>query len=100
MNIAEICGLRWKRMNLSAEATVMDADLLPPFTAAVREQYYKGEYGPEKAKARRRNVPLPAWLVTALAELKKRDHWVGPEDPVFAAPPENRSARTRSSSAI
>jgi integrase len=84
MNIAEICGLRWKRLNLSAEAIIMDAELLPPFTAAVREQYYKGEYGSEKAKARRRNVPLPPWLVTALVELKKRDRWVGPEDPVFA----------------
>jgi len=51
----------------------MDAELLPPFTAAVREQYYKGEYGSEKAKARRRNVPLSVWLVTALVELKKRD---------------------------
>ena len=84
MNIAEICGLRWKRLNLTASPIIMDAELLPPFTAAVREQYYKGEYGSEKAKARRRNVPLPVWLVTALVELKKRDRSVGPEDPVFA----------------
>jgi integrase len=84
MNIAEICGLRWKRLNLRADPIIMDAELLPAFTAAVREQYYKGEYGSEKAKARRRNVPLPVWLVAALVELKKRDHWVGPEDPVFA----------------
>jgi integrase len=63
---------------------IMDAELLPPFTAGVREQYYKNQWGSVKAKARRRNVPVPEWVINALAELRKRDRWVGPEDPVFA----------------
>jgi hypothetical protein len=84
MNIAEICGLRWKRLNLTETPIIMDAELLPALTAGVREQYYKGAWGSVKAKARRRNVFLPRWVVTALTELRQREHWVGPEDPVFA----------------
>ncbi|HTA41271.1 MAG TPA: tyrosine-type recombinase/integrase [Bryobacteraceae bacterium] len=84
MNVAEICGLRWKRLNLTAEPIIMDDELLPPFMAGVREQWYKGEWGSVKAKARRRYVPLPQWAVAELRELRQRDNWVGPEDPVFA----------------
>lgn len=84
MNIAEICGLKWKRVNLTDAPIIMDAELLPPLMAAVREQWYKGEWGSVKAKSRRRFVHLPRWVVTALADLREREHWIGPEDPVFA----------------
>ena len=84
MNIAEICGLKWKRVNLTCAPIIMDAELLAPLMAAVREQWYKGEWSSVKAKSRRRSVHLPRWVVTALAELREREHWVGPVDPVFA----------------
>jgi integrase len=84
MNVAEICGLKWKRINLTAESIIMDDELLPPFIAGVREQWYKGEWGSVKAKARRRNVLLPEWAVEELQQLQQRKSWVGPEDPVFA----------------
>ena len=84
MNIAEICGLKWKCVNLGAAPVIMDAELLPGFTAAVREQWYKGQWSSVKAKSRRRYVPLPQWVVTALAGLRNRGQWVSPEDPVFA----------------
>lgn len=84
MNIAEICGLKWKRLNLTTEPIITDAELLPPFRAAVREQWYLGEWGSVKAKSRRRNVPLPRWVVEQFIELRRRDQWVGPKDPVFA----------------
>jgi integrase len=84
MNIAEICGLKWKRLNLTEAPIIMDAELLPPLMAAVREQWYKGEWSSVKAKSRRRFVHLPRWVVMALAELREREHWVSLEDPVFA----------------
>ena len=84
MNIAEICGLKWKRVNLTAEPMIMDDELLPPFMAAVREQWYKGQWGSVKAKARRRYLLLPQWAVEQLRELQQREKWIGPEDPVFA----------------
>ena len=84
MNVAEICGLKWKRINLTAQPIIMDDELLPPFMAGIREQWYKRAWGSVKAKARRRYVPLPKWAVAELQQLRRREEWVGPEDPVFA----------------
>jgi hypothetical protein len=56
MNIAEICGLQWKRVNLSEQFTTV-GESLPPLTIAVRQQWYRGEYGSVKAKSQRRNLP-------------------------------------------
>jgi integrase len=84
MNVAEICGLKWKRINLTAEPIIMDDELLPSFMAAIRQQWYKGQWGSVKAKARRRFVHLPKWAVDELQQLRNRKEWVGPEDAVFA----------------
>ena len=72
MNVAEICGLKWKRVNLTAGSTIMDDESLPAFTAGVREQWYKAEWDSVKTHARRRNVPLPRWAVQELLELQQR----------------------------
>ena len=84
MNIAEICGLRWKRINLTTDPAMLDDELLPAGMSAVREQWYKSEWGYVKAKARRRNLLLPRWVIQELGELRQRGNWTGPEDPVFA----------------
>src|SRR5438128_10241269 len=67
MNIAEICGLQWKRVNLTDEFATVDGESLPPLTIAVRRQWYRGEYGSVKAKSRRRNLPMGAALKAVLA---------------------------------
>jgi len=85
MNIAEICGLQWKRVNLSEQFTTVDGESLPPLTIAVRRQWYRGEYGSVKAKSRRRNLPIPIVLRGVLAKMKERARWTGADDPVFAA---------------
>jgi len=36
MNIAEVCGLQWKRVNLSEQFATVDGESLPPLTIAVR----------------------------------------------------------------
>jgi integrase len=84
MNVAEICGLKWKRVNLTGEPVIMDDELLPASMAAVRQQWYKGQWGSVKAKARRRYVPLPSWAVEELRQHQGREEYVGPEDAVFA----------------
>ncbi len=85
MNIAEICGLQWKRVNLSEQFTTVDGESLPPLTIAVRAQWYRGEYGSVKAKSRRRNLPLPMALRGVLANMKERHNFTASNDPVFAA---------------
>jgi integrase len=85
MNVAEILGLRWKRVNLTAEVQVMGGEVLQPFTLAVRENYYRGKSGSVKAKSRRRNVPLSNSVVAALLELRGRSKFIGPDDWIFAS---------------
>jgi len=84
MNISEICGLKWRYVNLSAEWATVDGEALPPSTIAVRWQWAHGEYGTLKRKSRTRNIPLAGSLVSYLSELKARSKFPGPDDPVFA----------------
>ncbi|MCA9643820.1 MAG: tyrosine-type recombinase/integrase [Myxococcales bacterium] len=85
LTCAEMRGLRWKRVNLTAESIPSGRHMLPPRSLLVLENYYLGEYTTVKAKKRRRIVPLPTPLVRALVGLQARTAWTGPEDPVFAA---------------
>jgi integrase len=85
MNIAEICGLQWKRVNLTEQFTTVDGESLPPLTIAVRAQWYRGEYGSVKAKSRRRNLPIAVALRGVLLRMKEREKFSGPDDAVFAA---------------
>jgi integrase len=85
MNIAEICGLQWKRVNLTDQFATVDGESLTPLTIAVRRQWYRGEFGSVKAKSRRRNLPIGMILVGVLAKMKDRATFTGPDDPVFSA---------------
>src|SRR5262245_33816673 len=84
LNVAEMCGLRWRYMNLSADLMAVDGETLAPYTLAVRENFYGGEYGTLKTGARRRNVPLTPDLAEMLEKVRERSKFQGPEDPVFS----------------
>lgn len=84
MNIAEICGLRWKRLNLTTEPIVVDGEAVPGLHVAVREQWYLRQWGSVKAKARRRNLPIPSILADELRTLKQKVNPQSQDDPVFA----------------
>ena len=98
MNVTEICGLQWKYVNLSNEGHPVDEDWIPPKNIAVRNQWYRGEFGFVVAN-RKRFVPVPELLCSMLRELKHRKRFTGPEDFVLASRggtpiyPENIAAR-------
>jgi integrase len=85
MNVSELCGLRWKHVNLTPEWVTLADESLPPFTVAVRQHFSRGEVGSLKTGNRKRIVPLPDVLVTALARLKARPKFVGADDVVFCS---------------
>jgi integrase len=85
LNVAEMLGLRWKRVNLTDQAVVASGEVLQPLTLAVRENCYRGKFGSVKAKSRRRDVPLGGSVVVALAAFRARGRCVGPDDLVFAS---------------
>lgn len=85
MNVSELCGLRWRHVNLTPAWATLEGDGLPPFSLAVRQHFTRGEVGSLKTGHRRRNVPLPDVLVSALARLKARPRFNGPDDVVFCS---------------
>ena len=89
MNFAEMAGLVWQRVNLTAEAGTADGENLPAYSLAVRQNYFAGEYGSVKSESRERIVPLPMFVVAALQEIKAASKFTGPGDPVFS----NRAGR-------
>jgi integrase len=85
MNIAEICGLQWRNVNLTDSWLVVDAEAIPPTSVVVRQQWRLGEYTSLKESARARTLPLPSTLVAEFKRLKQRDKFTGPCDPVFVS---------------
>src|SRR5262249_30299770 len=79
LNVAEMLGLRWKRVNLIGKAVIVGGEILQPYTLAVRENFYRGKFGSVKAKSRRRNVPLSSSVVKALADVRLRAMYTGPD---------------------
>jgi integrase len=84
MNVAEICGLQWKYVNLSNESHLVGEESIPPRTIAVRKQSYRGEFGPVVA-TRKRLIPIPELLHSILQQLKHRKTLTAPEDFVLAS---------------
>jgi integrase len=83
MNVAEICGLLWKNLNLGDAWQILDSEAIPPQSLVVRQQWRLGEYGSLKETARARTLPIPGALLEVFTLLKQRRKFTGPEDPVF-----------------
>lgn len=98
MNVAEICGLQWKYVNLSNVACLVEEDSIPPRTISVRMQSYRGQFGPVSGK-RKRLIPVSDLLGSILSDLGNRKHFTAPQDFVLASQngtpiyPENIAAR-------
>ena len=80
MTLAEICGLQWKWVNLTAACSYADGEPIPPLTIAVRKQWYGGELADAGRKRRQRNVPIPPPLLPILIELSRRAAFTAPDD--------------------
>lgn len=80
MNVAELCGLRVKWVNLSDAIVVVEGETLFPWTLKVVENYYERQYGSTKNANRRRPLPIPELVRPRLAALCAGK---SPEQPVF-----------------
>jgi integrase len=85
MNVAEICGLQWKCVNLTGEWTEVDGEAIPPGTIAVRKQWYRGELGDLELRSRNRNLLIPDLLRPILLGLSRRPQYTGPNDFVLVS---------------
>lgn len=89
LNVAEICGLQWKDINLSNDWVVVDGEPIDPMTILVVRQWSTrkggGAYHTLKAGSRRRKEPIDAELADVLRAVASRSKFTGLEDPVFSS---------------
>lgn len=69
LRIGEAMGLRWARLNLTAEPRIEDGQVIPPLTVLVRENFVMGRYQDLKTRKSRRDVPIPKELAQRMAAL-------------------------------
>lgn len=96
LRIGELCGLRWKHVNLTDTAVRVDNESLAPSCIAVREGFVRvygksldaaqkgGKYQEVKTRKARRDVPLIALAVHVLEGVYAESKFTKPDDPVFA----------------
>jgi integrase len=84
INMSEICGLQWKRVNLNATESDADGDPIPPRTIAVRKQWYRDRLEDLKP-SRVRTLSIPPPLLPVLVKLRNRARFSEPDDFVFVS---------------
>jgi integrase len=85
MNVAEICGLQWKWVNLADDWGMAEGERIPPRTIAVRRRFYRGELANLPIRSRNRNLSIAEPLLQVLLELRQRQRYTGPDDFVLAS---------------
>jgi integrase len=84
MNVAEICGLQWKHVNLSGAEREVDGDTVPAWSISVRKQWYRGELNSVKI-GRTREVAIPQLMHSVLSGLSQRPRYTRPDDFVLVS---------------
>lgn len=84
MNVAEICGLQWKYVNLSAARVEIEGEVLAPRTVAVRKQWYRGELNSVKI-GRTRDLPVGRLVFPVLLGLSRRARYTKADDFVLVS---------------
>jgi len=84
MNVAEICGLKWKYVNLSNDRHYVLGEPLPARTIAAKMRSYRGEYG-SVVGTRDRLIRIPEMLHSALQQVKHRTEYPSSDDFVLAS---------------
>jgi integrase len=84
MNVAEICGLQWKHVNLGTADVELNGEVIGPRTISVRKQWYRGELASVKI-GRTRNLAIPELLYPVLCGLGRRPRYTRPDDFVLVS---------------
>lgn len=78
MAVSEICGLRWKDINLTKTSVDCDGEVVPPHHAFVKRQFNDAT-SESPAAPRMRIVEIPEPLVRRFQQLKHRARQCDPE---------------------
>ncbi len=85
MTVAEICGLQWKRVNLTETETVnSDGEAIPPKCLLVREEWMRGQLG-SVSKRRVGIIKIPRPLLPIISRLSRNPKFTGQGDFVLTS---------------
>jgi len=84
MNVSEICGLKWKCVNLTGAWSGSDDDAIAPIGIGIRSQCFRGECDAVRT-CRNRSLAIPDLLLPILLRLRARPDYTGPEDYVLVS---------------
>jgi integrase len=85
MTVAEICGLQWKRVNLTdTEILNPDGEAIPPRSLFVRQEWIRGQLG-TVSKRRVGNLSIPKPLLPILSRLSRNPKFTGMNDFVLTS---------------
>jgi integrase len=84
LNVAEICGLQWKHVNLTGKWSNGGNVPVPPITLAVQKQCYRGRLINVRDN-RLRNIPIPELLLPMFLKLSGRAEFNGLDDFVLVS---------------
>jgi integrase len=85
MTVAEICGLQWKRVNLSHSPVVNgEGETVPPKAILVREEWTRGQLG-RVSKRRMDCISIPRSLDAILQRLSRSGKFTGANDFVLTS---------------
>jgi len=101
MNIAEICNLQWKHVNLTESIRNVDGELIPARSIAVTSEWDRAALA-DSRRGRKRNFEIPGPLLGVLANLHRQHAEANPDDFILATetgrpiwPAHARSARLK-----
>jgi integrase len=84
-NVAELCGIRRKRINLTSQTVLMDAEQLAPARSIwIAEDWSQGEFRPTKNPHRKRVIPVADAVVPLLEEVMRVADFKAPGDALFS----------------
>lgn len=83
-NIAEVCGLQWKHVNLTGMSIGLCGDSVPSFSIAIRKRWHRGKVA-DVIRKRARNLEIPEFLLGVFLKLKSLSDCAAPDDFVFAS---------------
>jgi site-specific recombinase XerD len=84
IHVTEVCGLQWKYVNLSNSARLVEGDFIPPYTLAIRNQSYRGTFGPVSER-RRQIITISSQFTCLLRRLMSRERFSNSEDFVLCS---------------
>ena len=85
MNLAEVCGLQWKFVNMTSSPRIVDDAPVAPLTISVRKTCRRGQFVNWTQRNHNAREVITDPLLAILGALSRREQFTGPDDFVLVS---------------